>query len=95
MRQTLAIALLMLSSVVSAADQTSSVQALLQQGYEIKATTFVPLSDVKANWAEASAGSMLVTLQKERSIAVCEFNWANWSALAQATFENAELCRVR
>lgn len=95
MRQTLAvIALLMLSSVVSAADQTS-VQALLQQGYEIKATTFVPLSDVKANWAEASAGSMLVTLQKERSVAVCEFNWANWSALAQATFENAELCRVR
>lgn len=95
MRQTLAIALLMLSSMASAANQTSSVQALLQQGYEIKATTFVPLSDVKANWAEASAGSMLVTLQKERSIAVCEFNWANWSSLAQATFENAELCRVR
>lgn len=86
----------MLSQVpVSAADQRSSIQALLQQDYEVKATTFVPLPDVKANWAEASAASMLVTQQKERTVAVCEFNWANWSAPARASFESAELCRVR
>ena len=76
-----------------AADLTS-VQALLKQGYEIKGTVFLPLPDVKAQWADAVAGSMLLTLQKEQSVAVCELNWANWSSLAQATLENAELCRV-
>ncbi len=80
---------------VSAADQKSSVQALLQQGYQIRGASFVPQADVKALYGEASAASMVVTLQKEQSVAVCEFNWGNWSALAQATYENPELCRVR
>jgi len=84
-----------LSFPAGAADQKQSVQSLLQQGYQIRGTSFVPQPDVKTLYGEAAAASMVVTLQKDQSVAVCEFNWGNWSALAQATYENAELCRVR
>lgn len=99
MRTTILSLLLAAASVAIAANAAraadlTSVQALLKQGYEIKGTVFLPLADVKAQWADAVAGSMLLTLQKEQSVAVCELNWANWSSLAQGTMDNAELCRV-
>lgn len=77
-----------------AADQMS-VQALLKQGYGIKSTAFVPLAEAKAQHPELDRGIIVVTLQREHSVAVCDLNWANWSMLLKSTLENEELCDVR
>jgi hypothetical protein len=77
-----------------AADQ-AAMQTLLKQGYEIRSTSFVPLAEIKRQRPKADEGVVLVTLQKQTSIAVCEINWANWSALAKASLANEKLCDVR
>ena len=37
----------------------------------------------------------LVTLQKDKSVAVCYFSAANWINLSPATLEDAKRCDVR
>lgn len=99
MRVSLSIVLAVASLAVStrateAADQMS-IQALLKQGYEIKSTVFVPLADAKAVYPDLDRGIIILSLQKEHSVAVCDFNWANWAVLLKSTLENEELCDVR
>lgn len=77
-----------------AADQ-ASIMMLLKQGYEIKGTVFVPLADAKAEHPTLERGIIILTLQKGQSVAVCDFNWANWTQLLKSTIENDTLCDVR
>lgn len=91
----LAVTSLLASAGVSGAADQMSVQALLKEGYEIKSTVFVPLAEAKQVYAELDRGIIVVTLQKERSVAACDLNWGNWAALLKSSLENEELCDVR
>jgi hypothetical protein len=66
---------------------------LLKEGYEIRATSVVPL--VEQATAGATHSPVLVTLQKGGSVAVCQFSWNAWSSLTKAALEDPRLCDVR
>jgi hypothetical protein len=85
-----------LSHSAFAGPQTS-IAELLKQGYEIKGTAFIPLQDAQGAIASATQGQLVVTLQRGQSIAVCEYGWSNWAAIATAgvaSFTAADRCDV-
>jgi hypothetical protein len=76
----------------------SSIAELLKQGYEIKGTAYVPLQDAKASNESITQGVALITLQRGQSIAVCEFNWGTWGAIATGgagSFTAVDRCDVQ
>jgi hypothetical protein len=80
-----------------AAPQTS-ISDLLKQGYEIRGTAYVPLPDAQASNASITQGVMMITLQRGQSIAVCEFGWSNWGAIATGaagSFTAVDRCDVQ
>jgi hypothetical protein len=99
-RLTVAIVCLGVMSASALAGSQHSLAELLTQGYEIKATTYIPLQDTKAaNPANASLtlGTMLVTLQKGPSIAVCTFGAGAWETVGNASsavVSRADACDV-
>jgi len=84
----LVVAWIVLCGVASAQEQ-QSFKAIMGKGYEIKSVTFA-----KGESTE-NREIFVVTLQKEKSVAVCYFAAANWINLSAGTLDDARRCDVR
>ena len=84
----LAVALIAFSGVALAQEQ-QSFKTIMGKGYEIKSVTFA-----KGESTE-NREIFVVTLQKEKSVAVCYFAAANWINLSAGTLDDARRCDVR
>jgi hypothetical protein len=82
-------ALLCLAGAPALAQEQQSVKSLLAKGYDIKAVTFL------RGEATENREAILVTLQKEKSIAVCYMAAPNWITLAAPALDDAKRCDVR
>jgi hypothetical protein len=71
------------------AQEQQSFKSLLGRGFEIKSVTFA------RGESTDNRDSFLVTLQKDKSVAVCIFAAQNWINLSNATLEDARRCDVR
>ncbi len=71
------------------AQEQQSFKTLMSRGYDVKAVTFARGESTENREA------VLVTLQKDRSVAVCYFAAANWINLSNPTLEDAKRCDVR
>ena len=74
---------------VSNAQEQQSFKSIIGKGYEIKSVTFAK------GEATENREVFLVTLQKEKSVAVCYFAAANWISLSNTTLEDSRRCDVR
>ena len=72
-----------------AAQEQQSFRTIMGKGYEIKSVTFA------RGDATENREIFLVTLQKDKSVAVCYFAAANWINLSPATLEDSKRCDVR
>jgi hypothetical protein len=68
---------------------------LTSQGYEIKAVTLLPLDAAQRVDHNVTFDTVLVTLQKSASVAVCEFPLVNWINMKADTLADARLCDAR
>jgi hypothetical protein len=73
----------------AAAQEQQSFKALVGRGFEIKSVTFAHGESTD------NRDAVLVTLQKDKSIAVCFFAAINWINLSNATLEDTHRCDVR
>jgi len=71
------------------AQEQQSFKTLIGRGFEIKSVTFA------RGESTDNRDTYLVTLQKDKSVAVCFFAAANWINLNNATLEDARRCDVR
>jgi len=71
------------------AQEQQSFKALMGKGYEIKSVTFAHGESTDER------DVFLVTLEKDKSVAVCYFAAANWINLSNSTLEDAKRCDVR
>jgi hypothetical protein len=71
------------------AQEQQSFKTLIGKGFEIKGVTFA------RGESTDNREVFLVTLQKEKSVAVCYFAAANWINLSAATLEDSRRCDVR
>ncbi len=90
MKTTIGVAIMMLifTGASNAQDQ-QSFKTILGKGYDIRAVTFA-----KGESTE-NREIFVVTLQKEKSVAVCYFAAANWINLNTGTLEDSKRCDVR
>ena len=77
-----------LAPAASAQDQ-QSFKTIIGKGYEIKSVTFA------RGDATENREIFVVTLQREKSVAVCYFAALNWINLSKATLEDSKRCDVR
>ena len=77
-----------LAPAASAQDQ-QSFKTIIGKGYEIKSVTFA------RGDATENREIFVVTLQREKSVAVCYFAALNWINLSNATLEDSKRCDVR
>ena len=80
--------LLALAAQANAQEQ-QSFKTILGKGYEIKSVTFAK------GEATENREVFLVTLQKEKSVAVCYFAAPNWISLSNTALEDSRRCDVR
>ena len=85
----LAAALLVAHAGNGLAQGQQSFKTIIGKGYEIKSVTFT------RGEATENREIFLVTLQKDKSVAVCYFAAANWINLSPATLEDSKRCDVR
>jgi hypothetical protein len=86
----LAVALLALVQVPEAfAQEQQSFKTIMGKGYKIKSVTFA------RGEATDNREIFVVTLQKEKSVAVCYFAAANWINLSPASLDDSKRCDVR
>jgi len=71
------------------AQEQQAFKAIVGKGYEIKSVTFA------RGEATDNREIFVVTLQKEKSVAVCYFAAANWINLSPASLEDSKSCDVR
>jgi hypothetical protein len=71
------------------AQEQQSFKALMGRGFEIKSVTFAH------GEATENRDVFLVTLQKDKAVAVCYFAAANWINLSNSTLEDTRRCDVR
>lgn len=71
------------------AQEQQSFKTLVGKGYDIKSVTFM------RGEATQNREAVLVTLQKDKSVAVCYFAAANWISLASSSLEDSKRCDVR
>ena len=71
------------------AQEQQSFKTLIGKGFEIKSVTFA------RGESTDNRESFLVTLQKDKSVAVCYFAAVNWITLNNAALEDARRCDVR
>jgi hypothetical protein len=71
------------------AQEQQSFKALVGKGYEIKSVTFAHGESTD------NRDAVLVTLQKDKSVAVCYFAAVNWINLTGNTLEDSKRCDVR
>jgi hypothetical protein len=72
-----------------AQEQQQSLRGLLGRGFEIKGTAFAHGESTD------NRDAFVVTLQKDKSIAVCYFASTNWINLSAASLDDARRCEVR
>ncbi len=84
-----AVALLFIAQADCLAQEQQSFRSLMARGYDIKSVTFV-----KGESTE-NREVFVVTLQRERSVAVCFFSAANWINLSGSTLDDSKRCDVR
>jgi hypothetical protein len=84
----LATALLTLS-VVAQAQETQSFKSIIGKGFEIKGTTFV-----KGDTTE-NREVFVVTLQREKSVAVCYFAATSWINLSTQALDDPKRWDLR
>lgn len=63
---------------------------LIADGYEIKAVTLSPAEE-----GRAKTNHLLVTLQKDKSVAVCTFAPPDWESMTDAALAEPKSCDVR
>jgi hypothetical protein len=86
----LAIALVSLAWAPAAlAQDQQSFKALLGKGYDIKSVTFA------RGESTDNREVFIITLQKEKSVAVCYFAALNWINLSTQQLEDSKRCDVR
>jgi hypothetical protein len=91
-KTTLAIAIALISlglTPAALAQDQQSFKALMGKGYDIKSVTFA------RGESTDNREVFLVTLQKEKSVAVCYFAALNWINLSNAQLEDSKRCDVR
>lgn len=71
------------------AQEQQSFKTIIGKGYDIKAVTFV------RGEATDNRETFVVTMQKEKSVAVCYFAAPNWINLSSAMLEDSKRCDVR
>ena len=71
------------------AQEQQSFKTIMGKGYEIKTVTFA------RGEATDNREIFVVTLQKEKSVAVCYFAAASWINLSPASLEDSKRCDVR
>jgi len=71
------------------AQEQQSFKTIIGKGYEIKSVTFA------RGDATENREIFVVTLQREKSVAVCYFAALNWINLSNATLEDSKRCDVR
>jgi hypothetical protein len=69
--------------------EQQSFKTIMGKGYEIKTVTFA------RGEATDNREIFVVTLQKEKSVAVCYFAAANWINLSPASLDDSKRCDVR
>ena len=71
------------------AQEQQSFKTVIGKSYEIKNVTFA------RGEATDNRDIFVVTLQKDKSVAVCYFAAANWINLSPAALEDSKRCDVR
>ena len=71
------------------AQEQQSFKTIVGKGYDIKSVTFAK-GEVTEN-----REVFVVTLQKDKSVAVCYFAAANWINLSPAQLDDSKRCDVR
>ena len=71
------------------AQEQQSFKTIMGKGYEIKTVTFA------RGEATDNREIFVVTLQKEKSVAVCYFAAANWINLSPNSLDDSKRCDVR
>jgi hypothetical protein len=84
----LIVAALAVAAPVDAQEQ-QSFKTILGKGYDIKSVTFAHGESTD------NRDIFVITLQKEKSVAVCYFAAANWINLSTGTLEDSKRCDVR
>jgi hypothetical protein len=79
----------LLASNAFAQEQQQSFKALIGRGFEIKSVTFA------RGESTDNRDAVLVTLQKDKAVAVCFFAATTWINLNTSTLEDARRCDVR
>ena len=85
----LAAALFVAEAGNALAQEQQSFKTIIGKGYEIKSVTFAKGESTD------NREIFVVTLQKEKSVAVCYFAAANWINLSAGTLDDARRCDVR
>ena len=73
----------------SHAQEQQSFKTIISKGYDIKSVTFA------RGESTDNREIFVVTMQKEKSVAVCYFAAANWINLSSGTLEDSKRCDVR
>jgi hypothetical protein len=71
------------------AQEQQAFKSLLGRGFEIKSVTFAK------GEATGDRETFVVTLQREKSVAVCYFAATSWINLSNNALEDAKRCDVR
>ena len=73
----------------ASAQEQTPFKSLLGRGFEVKSVTFVK------GEATGDRETFVVTLQREKSIAVCYFAATSWINLSNNALEDPKRCEVR
>jgi hypothetical protein len=73
----------------------ASFTSLVGKGFEIKSVTLIPLEVAKRVTDKVRTDNVVVTLQKQDTVAVCYIAFANWAFMNKASLDSATLCEVR
>ena len=85
-----ALALLAVAALPDARGQEmQSFKTIIGKGYDIKAVTFA------RGEATDNREVFVITLQKDKSVAVCYFAAPNWISLSNPLLEDSRRCDVR
>jgi hypothetical protein len=88
-RLAFAVALLCVLEAPGLAQEQQSFKTVIGKGFDIKAVTFA------RGDATDNKETFIVTLQKEKSVAVCYFSANAWLTLANTILEDPKRCDVR
>jgi hypothetical protein len=85
----LAVVVLAMAGAPAGHAQEQSFKTIIGKGYEIKSVTFA------RGESTDNREIFVVTLQKDKSVAVCYFAAANWINLSPNSLDDSKRCDVR